>query len=210
MPLYSLLNGQDPEARAFPYDLRPWNSAFSFTSVAHNLDRRTTAHGGGIHNFQIHGALYYLQGQLEAPGPENARYSQMSLYDPPFSTNLIATRNLARDQRLLNEIMEMLYSCSPWIQIYCTAFEQLAEQAVIKGEYSIVLNPQLQLIVNSGADSRRANLATATEVVMIVPEKYGEKGFRILCLRKELSMNMVILSSMDIIESTKIMQHMSH
>ena len=71
-PLYSLLNGQDPEARAFRYDLRPWNSAFSFTSVAHNMDRRTIAHGGSIRNFQIHGELYHLQGPLEAPGPENA------------------------------------------------------------------------------------------------------------------------------------------
>jgi len=176
-PLYSLLNGQDPEALAFRHDLRPWNSAFSFTSVAHNLDRRTTAHGSGICNFQIHGELYHLQGPLEAPSPENARYSQMYLYDPEYATNLRATRNSALDGRLLNEITEMLYSCSPWIQISRTAFEQLAEQAVIPGEYSIVLNPQLQLIVNSGADSRRANLSTATEVAMIVPEEYGEKGF---------------------------------
>jgi len=184
-PLNSLLSGQDPEAKGFRSNLRLWNSTFSFTSVAHNMDETSAMHGGGIRNFQIHGELYHLQGPLEAPGPEDARYSQMYLYEPEFAKTLRAARHPTLNPRLLNEITDVLYTCSPWIQIYCTAVEQLAIQAASANEYSIILNPQLQLIVNSGADTRRANLPTINEVAMIVPDEYGDKRFRDIVLAKQ-------------------------
>jgi len=143
VPLNSLLSGQDPEAKGFRSDLRLWNSTFSFTSVAHKMDERSAMHGGGIRNFQIEGELYHLQGPVEAAGHEDAQYSKMYLYDPELAKTLRAARHPTLNPRLLNEITDMLYTCSPGIQIDCTAVEQLAMQAASANEYSIILNPQL-------------------------------------------------------------------
>jgi len=48
--------------------------------------------------------------------------------------------------------------------------------------FRIILDPQLSLIVETGADLRRENLPTANEIAMILPEEYGSKGFRDLVL----------------------------
>jgi len=42
----------------------------------------------------------------------------------------------------------------------------------------MILNPQLRLVVERGADLGRENLPTADEVSMILPEEYGSGGFR--------------------------------
>lgn len=46
----------------------------------------------------------------------------------------------------------------------------------------IVLNPQLRLIMEQGADRRRENLLTSDEVGLIIPDEYGDASFRDICL----------------------------
>jgi len=60
----------------------------------------------------------------------------------------------------------------------------MEKQAQSQRLYSIILNSQTELIVNGNADPRRANLPTFDEVAIIVPEEYGEKGFRDIVLAK--------------------------
>ena len=48
----------------------------------------------------------------------------------------------------------------------------------------IILNPQLRLILERGADRRRENLPVVNEVAIIVPEEYGEAGFRDIVLAR--------------------------
>ena len=183
-PLHRLLHSQEPDAKDFRNNIRRWNSAFAFTSVSHNMDDRPEVAGAGVHAFQIHGELYHLQGPLQPPGPQEASYSQMYLYDPEYASALRAARFPTLPYELISEITAMLYEYSPWIQIYKTATERLREQTQSEGlqDYSIILNPRLELVVNDGADLRRANLPTTNEVAIIVPEEYGEKGFRDIVL----------------------------
>ncbi|RPA96047.1 hypothetical protein L873DRAFT_1927007 [Choiromyces venosus 120613-1] len=78
----------------------------------------------------------------------------------------------------------MLHKCNPFIPIYQTAKERLEAANINTGDgvTYIVLNPQLQLIVESGADKRRCNLPTSNEVAMIIGDEYAESGFRDIIL----------------------------
>jgi len=185
-PLHRLLNSLEPDATDFRSKIRSWNSAFAFTSVSFNMDNREAVTGPGVQNFQIHGELYHLQGPLKAPGAEDALYSQMYLYDPQYALRLRSERFSTLNPELVQQITGVLYDCSPWISIYRTATERLRieEQAESQRLYSIILNPRMELIVNGDADPRRANLPTVDEVAIIVPEEYGEKGFRDIVLAK--------------------------
>jgi len=185
-PLDRLLNSQEPDATGFRSKIRRWNSAFAFTSVSHNMDNREAVLGAGVQNFQIHGELYHLQGPLKAPGPENALYSQMYLYDPQYASFLRSERFPTLNSELVCEITATLYECSPWISIYRTATERLRIEEQVDGQppYTIILNPRLELIVNVNTDPRRANLPSVDQVAIIVPEEYSEMGFCDLILAK--------------------------
>jgi len=182
--MQTLMSGESARSRQFRKDIRLSNSAFAFTSVRYNMDNREYTRGGGVINFQICGELYHLQGPLIAPGSIDARYSQTYLYDPGFGANLRADRFPTLDREYIEILTETLYRCSPWITIYKTAAERLREQEADGEHFRIILNPQLQLLTESGADRRRANLPVANEVAMIIPEEYGEAGFRDLVLAK--------------------------
>ena len=46
------------------------------------------------------------------------------------------------------------------------------------------MNPQLHLVMETGADRRRENLPTSDAVAVIIPDKYREAGFRDIVLAK--------------------------
>jgi hypothetical protein len=52
----------------------------------------------------------------------------------------------------------------------------------LQGPARILLSPQLQLIMESGADKRRHNLPTSNEIAVIIPDEYGQAGFRDIVL----------------------------
>jgi hypothetical protein len=73
----------------------------------------------------------------------------------------------------------MLTDCNPFIKIYKTARERLLAQ---QGDFRLLLNPQLRLVVQSGADRRRENLLTATELAGIIPDEFEDASRRDLIL----------------------------
>jgi hypothetical protein len=78
----------------------------------------------------------------------------------------------------------MLTDCgNPFIRIYKTARERLAGQT---GHFRILLSPQMRLILQSGADRRRENLPTATELAGILPDEFTDESRRdiLLAVRK--------------------------
>jgi hypothetical protein len=64
--------------------------------------------------------------------------------------------------------------------LYKTARERLQEQA--NGPLRIILNPRMRLIVKQGADRRRENLPTVSEVAVLIPDKVDDAGPRDLVL----------------------------
>jgi len=80
----------------------------------------------------------------------------------------------------------MLQRSNPLIQLYLTARERYAEISEEGSDARLILNPQLRLVVERGADRRCENLPTADEVSMILPEVYGDQGMRDIVLARTL------------------------
>ena len=181
-PLNTLMTGQDRQSRLFRRDLRYWNCLFAFTSIRYNADDRTGIIGEGFQVFQIHGAVYHHQGPLVPPGGQDARYSQMYLYDPVEAAQARSARAPELNPTLIASLTQMLHGVCPFIQLYLTARERFAQLSEREPNLRIILSPQLRLIMETGADRRRENLPTADEVSMIIPDEYGIGGFRDIVL----------------------------
>ena len=132
----------------------------------------------------MHGAIYHRQGPLLLGGDRDPLYSQIYLYDPAMAAQARAAHAPELDANLIRSLTLMLHECNPLIQVYLTARERF-EQVIAEGDNCrIILNPQLHLVVERGADMRREHLPTADEVSMILPEKYESKGFRDIVLAR--------------------------
>ena len=132
--------------------------------------------------FQIHGALSHQQGPLVPGDGRDALYSQIYLYDPEFAAQARSRHAQELHADIISFLTLMLQETNPLIQIYLTARERLIEIAEAETSFRIILNPQLRLVVEQGADLRRENLQTADKVSMILPEEYGAAGFRDIVL----------------------------
>jgi hypothetical protein len=169
--LLDLYTSRDGRAVAFRESIRWYNSALAFTSVSYKSDIRTT---GGVQSFQIHGQLCHLHGPLESNNNATPRYAQVWFYDQQMATDSrMALANSSRspvDGRILTMLTEMLRDCNPWIQLYRTAREQLQANEERPTPVDVVLTAELRLIQEVGADRRRENLPTASEIAAVIPD----------------------------------------
>jgi len=187
-PLNALMSGGDTQSRSFREGLRRWNSIFAFTSTLFNRDKRMDEAGRTFQLFQIHGALYHRQGPLVPAGEQgDARFSQVYLYDPADAARVRAGLAGELDPNLILSLTQMLQVSNPLVQLYLTAQERFAQISEGEDNCRLILNPQLRLVVERGADLRRENLPTADEVSMILPEEYGSDGFRDIVLAKRVN-----------------------
>ena len=161
--------------RQFRQLLRQYNAALSLTSLNCNVtDRGVRA---GVNCFQIHGELYHLQGPLDPPAGEAPRYAQLYFYDPAYATEARLRANTQLDGALLQGLLDMLREVSnPFIRLYLTARERLQQQHAT-GPSRVILNPQMRLVLEQGADRRRENMPTNDEVAAIIPNEYGDPRF---------------------------------
>lgn len=177
-----LLESTDTVARQFRTRIREYNSALTFTSVKYNSDERIAAQGGGVTCFQIHGELYHLQGPLTAAANDAPTFAQLYFYDPLYAAQLRQQGHPNLDLAVLQRLTNELNTVNPFIPLYKTAKERLDDVPPENGDVRVVLNPQLRLVMESGADKRRHNLPTSNEVAAIIPDEYGEAGFRDIVL----------------------------
>jgi len=127
-PLNTLMTGQDSQSRLFQQGIRRWNSLFAFTSIRYNADDSTGQNGQGVQLFQIHGAAYDHQGPLIPPGGRDALYSQVYLYDPAEAVQAHTAASRGElSVTLIASLTQMLQTTSPFIQLYLTARERLAQ-----------------------------------------------------------------------------------
>jgi hypothetical protein len=64
----------------------------------------------------------------------------------------------------------MLTDYNTFITVYKTARERHTGQ---QPDFRVLLNPQMRLIIESGADRRRENLPTSNKVTAIIPQEYN-------------------------------------
>lgn len=166
----ALLEGDDPRARSFRQNIRAYNGALAFTSVSYTKDTRLDL-SSGLHCFQIHGELFHYQGPLVPGSQEIPSFAQLFFYDPDYATDIRATRYPQLDRTILAELGQVLTDCNPFIHIYQTARERLADQ--LPGQFRLLLNPQVRLVMETGADRRRENLPTSDELAVILPDEFA-------------------------------------
>ena len=173
-----LFTGDDPLCHSFRTHIRAYNCAFAFTSVSYQKDTRIDF-SGGIQCFQIHGQLFHYQGPLRPATHEIPSFAQLFFYDPLYAANVRADTFPHLDRTILFRLAEMLAECNPFITVYQTARERLATQ---QADFRVLLSPQMQLVVEAGADRRRENLPTSDEVTAIIPDEYTAASRRDLLL----------------------------
>ena len=185
--LHSLYNDNTGLARHFRMHIRKYNSALAFASLKYTPDQRVR---GGLQCFQIHGALYHLAGPLQHATNTRPQFAQVFLYDPEDAVEQLRIRpggpalSEAIEVVLLQELLEMLHGCNPFIAIYRTAHERI-QQAVTnvpEAQLQLILNPRMELICATGADRRRHHVPVANEVAMIIPDEYGIASVRDIVL----------------------------
>jgi len=178
--LRDLLQDNTAAARRFRQQLRQYNAALSFTSLNYTATDRGASNG--VNCFQIHGELYHLQGPLDAAAGQAPRYAQLYFYDPAYATDVRLRANTGLDGTVLRRLLDMLYDVrNPYIRLYLTARERLQTQHTAEPS-RIILNPQLRLVLEKGADRRRENLPTSEEVAVIIPDEYSDPSHRDIVL----------------------------
>ena len=176
--LQSLYNDDTGVARHFRTHIRKYNSALAFASLKYTPDQRVR---GGLQCFQIYGALYHLTGPLQHAANIRPQFAQVFLYDPEDAVEQLRIRpggpvlSEAIEVVLLQQLLDMLHNCNPFIAIYRTAHERMQDAvANVSQEYlQLILNPRMELICATGTDHRQNNVTVANEVAMIIPDEYG-------------------------------------
>ena len=174
----NLFHAADLLSKHFRDNVWQYNSALAFTLLKCTPDTRLPA--GGIQNFQIHRELYYIQRHIndELHDNNSLHYAQLYLYDPAFAVEQRITRNPQLNPNLLRQLIETLYDRNPFINIYKTAAKCVQSSITdTTEEVRVILNPQMKLLLELGADWRRSNLPTIEEVAIIILDEYDQGGF---------------------------------
>jgi hypothetical protein len=80
----------------------------------------------------------------------------------------------------LADLLQMLTDENPFISLYKTARERLQSQPA--SQFQLFLNPQMRLVMESGADRRRENLPTANEVAVVLLDEFTDGSRRDILL----------------------------
>ena len=176
--LRRLFEANGPESKHFKDCIRSYNNALTLTSCSFKRDTRIDF-SRGVQCFQIHGALYHYQGPLVPRPGETPSFAQLFFYDPQTANSIRLQRYSGLQAHILGELTDLLIQYNPFISLYRTARERLADQ---QEDFRIVLNPQMRLVLEGGADRRRDNLPTCNEVTAIIPYEREESSRRDIVL----------------------------
>jgi hypothetical protein len=167
--MQNLYTSNNTHAVQFRENIRAYNGALAFTSVNYGRDRRLEGgRNGGFRPFQIQGELYHLQGPLENEPGVDPLYSQVWIHDPEYGNAARLNRNRRLDPATLGELTEVLEEVNRYVPIYKTARDQLLTVGLHTATTS--LTADMALVMPAGADPRRQNLPTVSEVAAVVPD----------------------------------------
>jgi len=180
--LQSLYESQSSNGQHFCQNIRSYNNALAFTSVSYTKDTRINF-STGVQVFSIHGELFHYQGSLIPGSQEALKFAQLLFYDLDYATDVCLQQHTMLNQSILRQLALELLACNPFISLYKTAYERLQQQDQQQDErLRILLNPQMRLIVETGADRCRENLPTSREIAAIIPNEYTEASRRDILL----------------------------
>ena len=172
--IQELLKGDTVQAKHFQKKIVEYNNAFAFTSMCYTPDTRVTSN---YSTFQIRDQLYHAQGPIDTY--TRVAFANTYIHDAQTATKHRYEFDKELDQSLLLRLHNLLLRCNPFISLYKTARECLRKGS---GPRRVLLNPQMQLVMEEGADKRRANLPTSDEMAIFIPDEVAVPGQRDMVL----------------------------
>ena len=147
----------------FRHNIRNYNNAFSFSSLGVSKIDQSVYGPQGIYTFRIQGQLCHRIGSLLPPPGKDPAFSQIYIYDSDSMRQ--AQQRMSHHPNLLDIntvllLQAMLQQCNPYIEIFQTAGERLAEHSNISLRIKLMDHPHY--------DSRQYNHPTAHEITVIM------------------------------------------
>ncbi|KAK0226672.1 hypothetical protein IW262DRAFT_1457915 [Armillaria fumosa] len=119
--LQNLLCGNDPMSKVFLYDIRQYNAALSFTSLAVNIDEAIT-NSSGPYCFHISGELHHRMGSLLPQEGKQPTYAQLYIHDPAEALSMRNRRNPNLRSGIMSQLQDLLQDVNPYVALYRHAY----------------------------------------------------------------------------------------
>ncbi|PBK59092.1 hypothetical protein ARMSODRAFT_852052, partial [Armillaria solidipes] len=177
--LQNLLCGDNPMSKSFLKDIRQYNAALAFTSLAVKVDEAIT-NSSGPYCFHVSGELHHWMGSLLANEGEDLSYAQLYIHDPAEALSMRNCCNPNLKSDIMSQLQDLLHDVNPYVALYRHAYLIMKDKP--QEEYP---NIEVWLHVGDGTDGRRYNLPTVDELAAIIPGDGSEtvKNDRDIVLR---------------------------
>ena len=165
MMLLELLTANSTQGKHFRNHIRAYNTALAFTSVGVKVDERFTQ-GGGAYSFRIQGGIYHRIGSLLPENVEQARFSQIYVFDGN-ETERRQNVMSGLQTELLAKLQQLMHDINPFVRQFRSAVEQLAG----RNDFS------LKMVIREevGNDRRTYNVPTNAELAVLMPVDGSEE-----------------------------------
>ncbi len=161
--LQNLLCGNNPLSKAFLQDIRQYNAALAFTSLAVKVDEAITS-SSGPYCFCVSGELHHQMGSLLPQEEGKLSYAQLYIHDPAEALSMRNRRNPNLNPEIMSHLQDLMQDVNPYVALYRHAYLIMKDKP--REEYP---NIEVRLHVGDGTDGRWYNLPTVDELAAIIP-----------------------------------------
>ncbi|KAF8100750.1 hypothetical protein N665_0218s0088 [Sinapis alba] len=172
MVLKKLMQGDDKLSKHFQKNLRPYNMAFSFTSLGGKVERSVLL-GIGPSMFELQGENYHLMGSLYPNDGNDAKFGQLYIVDTEnevenrvncLSKGKAKFKEKKKD-RLKSEIIDILMKMLNEVNPYVKQFSSAKDRFMADPDDAF----HMRIVSDRLKDGRTYNTPTATEVPALIP-----------------------------------------
>ncbi len=161
--LQNLLCGISPTSDTFMKNIRQYNAALAFTSVAVKVDEAVT-NSSGPYSFCISGELHHWMGPLLPGENQKMSYAQLYIHDLMEALRIHSRRNPNLKPEIMSALQGLLHDVNPYVPLYRHTYLIMKDKP--HEEYP---NFEVWLHAGDGTDSRWYNLPTANELAAVIP-----------------------------------------
>lgn len=178
--LFKFISNNTKASKEFLNAVRLYNSILAFTSVSANVDDSLLAATNGTYTYRIHGSVTHAISNYHPNEPEQAKFSQIYIYDPDMQTK-IRTGMFPKTilASILNMFQNYLHQFNPYVRVYTQAGKML--KADSSSELNIVLK-------SNNTKDKTKNNPTANEIAaLIVDNPNSNYTKRDIVIKKNVS-----------------------
>ncbi|KAF8117428.1 hypothetical protein N665_0010s0005 [Sinapis alba] len=165
-----LFTGDDPLSKYFQKNTRPYNMAFSFTSIGGKCER-SVHKGRGPPMFHIQGENYHLMGSLKPNDGADAKFGQLYIVDTKneAENRLNSLRYISKKNKLKKEIIDSLIEVLNAVNPYVNEFRYVRDRFREYPEKTF----QMRIVSDRVKDGRTYNVPTASEIAALIPGDFN-------------------------------------